>query len=194
MFKRKFNKGEYEYPGYEKKRVIIRTIAYFAISAAVFLLGWISTGTRNNLLTIVAVLGLLPSSKSLVAVIMYMRIPEFSREVYEEITSHAGTVDIIYSMYLTSYKLNFAINCLAAYGGKAASGGVLIGFTQFEACDAAACEKHIKDMLNQNSIKGVTVKVFKEKQKFIDRLLQINSYEKSGKEGEILELMCDVSL
>lgn len=188
MFKRKFNKGEYGYPEYEKKRVIIRTIAYFAISAAVFALGWISTGTKNNLLTIVAVLGLLPSSKSLVAVIMYMRIPEFSHEIYEEIASHVGEVSVIYSMYLTSYKLNFAINCFAARGGN------LIGFTQFEWCDAQECEKHIKDMLNQNSIKGVTVKIFKEQNKFIERILQLGSLESSGNEKEMLELMGDISL
>lgn len=188
MFKRKFNKGEYGYPGYEKRRVIIRTTAYFAMSAAVFLLGWISTGTRNNLLTIVAVLGLLPASKSLVAVIMHMRIPEFSREIYEEIAACAGEVSAIYSMYLTSYRLNFAINCFAVRGNN------LIGFTQFATCDAQACENHIKDMLAQNSIKGATVKIFKEQRKFADRLLQLASLENSGKEREILELMCDISL
>lgn len=188
MLKRRFNKGDYGYPEYEKKRVIIRTIVYFAISLAVFALGWISAGTRSNLLTIVAVLGLLPASKSLVAVVMYVRIPKFSREIYEEIASRTGTLKAVYSMYLTSYKRNFAINCLAARDKN------LIGFTQFGECDAQACEAHIKDMLNQNSIKGITVKIFKEQHKFTDRLLQLESLEDCGKEEEMLELMRDISL
>lgn len=97
-------KGDYEYPPYETRRVIIRTAAYFLISIAVFLLGYFSTGQKENLLTIVAVLGMLPSSKSLVAIVMYLKIPKFSQDAYQEISKRAGKVPIIYSLYLTSYK------------------------------------------------------------------------------------------
>ena len=188
MDKQKRNKGEYAYPIYEKQRVILRTVIYFAISLAVFLLGYFSTGTKENLLTIVAVLGLLPSCKSLVSVIMYLRIPKFSHEIYEEVAKNAGTVKTIYSMYLTSYKLNFPINCFAVRGGN------LIGYTEFDTCDTDACEKHIKDIFNQNTIKGITVKVFKEQRKFMDRLSQLETLDKGGKEDEILTLLCDISL
>lgn len=188
MNKQKRNKGEYAYPKYERNRVIIRTIIYFAISLAVFILGYVSTKTKENLLTIVAVLGLLPSSKSLVSVIMYLRIPKFSREIYEEISGHVKTVKVIYSMYLTSYKMNFPISCFAVRGGN------LIGYTEFDTCDTEACEKHIKDLLNQNAIKGITVKIFREQKKFTDRLVQLEVLDISGKEEEILTLMCDISL
>ncbi len=188
MNRQKRNKGEYAYPAYEKKRVILRTVIYFAISLAVFLLGYLSTKTKENLLTIVAVLGLLPSCKSLVSVIMYLRIPRFSREIYEEIAKHAGTVRTIYSMYLTSYKLNFPISCFAVRGGN------LIGYTEFASCDTDACEKHIKDMFSQNAIKGITVKIFKEQRKFMDRLSQLEALDEGTKENEILTLLCDISL
>ena len=188
MNQQKRNKGEYAYPAYERRCAILRTVIYFAISLAVFLLGYFSTGTKENLLTIVAVLGLLPSCKSLVSVIMYLRIPKFSQEIYEEITKHTGTVKTIYSMYLTSYKLNFPISCFAVRGGN------LIGYTEFETCDTDACEKHIKEMLNQNAIKGITVKIFKEQKKFMDRISQLEALEQGSKEDEILTLLCDISL
>ena len=188
MDKQKRNKGEYGYPAYERKRVILRTVLYFGISLAVFILGYVSTKTKENLLTVVAVLGLLPSSKSLVSVIMYLRIPQFSHEIYEEIAKHTGTVKTIYSMYLTSYKLNFPISCFVVRGGN------LIGYTEFDTCDTDACEKHIKEMLSQNAIKGITVKIFKEQKKFMDRLSQLEQLEKGGKEDEILNLLCDISL
>lgn len=41
-------KGEFGYPPYERKRVIIRTAAYFLISIAVFLLGYFSTGQKET--------------------------------------------------------------------------------------------------------------------------------------------------
>lgn len=188
MNRQKRKKGEYGYPEDERKRVIIRTVIYFGISLAVFILGYVSTKTKENLLTIVAVLGLLPSSKSLVSVIMYLRIPKFSREIYEAISEYAKNVQVIYSMYLTSYKLNFPISCFAARGGN------LIGYTEFDTCDADACEKHIKELLNQNAIKNITVKIFKEQRKFTDRLSQLEALDESGKEDEILTLMCDISL
>ena len=50
MKKQKQQKGEYGYPPYERKRVVIRTAAYFLISIAVFLLGYFSTGKKENLL------------------------------------------------------------------------------------------------------------------------------------------------
>lgn len=188
MKKQKPNKGDYSYPVYARKRVIFCTILYFAISIAVFVTGWISTGTKENLLTIVAVLGLLPSSKSLVSVIMYLRIPAFSRTFYEAFSHHIKTVKAIYSMYLTSYKKNFAINCFAVRGAN------LVGFTEFDTCDTDACEKHIKEMLNQNALKGITVKIFRERQKFMDRTAQLEALEPNGKEDEILALLCDISL
>ena len=85
-------KGEFGYPPYERKRVVIRTAVYFLISISVFLLGYFSTGKTDNLLTIVAVLGMLPSSKSLVSVVMYFKIPKFSEKVYREISGQQGNV------------------------------------------------------------------------------------------------------
>ncbi len=181
-------KGDYGYPPYETKRVIIRTAVYFLISVAVFLLGYFSTGKKENLLTIVAVLGMLPSSKSLVSVVMYLKIPKFSQEIYQEISAREGIVPVVYSLYLTSYKKNFAVDCFAVRGGS------LIGYTSFQECDAAACEEHIKGILKQNSIKNMTVKIFHEKTRFLERLGQLQELDSNKKETEILTLLCDISL
>jgi hypothetical protein len=184
----KLAKGEFGYPVYERKVVIIRTAIYFIMSIAVFLLGYFSTGSRENLLTIVAVLGLLPSSKSLVSVIMYIRIPKFSKEHYREISKHEGNVPVIYSMYLTSYKLNFPINAFAVRGNN------IIGYTEFKTCNATACEEHIRDILNQNGIKNITIKIFSDQKRFIERLNQLQDLETGKKEGEILTILGDISL
>lgn len=190
MIRQKRKKGEFGYPVCERKFVILRTTIYFLISFAVFLLGYFSTGKKENLLTIVAVLGLLPSSKSLVSVIMYLRIPTFSEKIYQEISTEIKSVHAIYSMYLTSYKLNFPITCFAVRGNN------LIGYTEFQNCNSSACEEHIKDILRQNSKKNVTVKIFRcnEQKKFMDRINQLNELESSKDEEELLALMCDISL
>lgn len=182
------NKGEFGYPPYERKRVVLRTAAYFLISIAVFLLGYFSTGQKENLLTIVAVLGMLPASKSLVSVVMYFKIPKFSETDYQEISGQEGDVPMIYSLYMTSYRLNFPINCFAVRGNN------LIGYTEFPDCDRAACEEHIQGILKQNSIKNMTIKIFHEKARFIERLNQLQALEARKKDAEVLTLLCDISL
>lgn len=181
-------KGEYGYPLYERKRVIVRTAVYFLISIAVFLLGYFSTGQKENLLTVVAVLGMLPASKSLVSVVMYFKIPKFSETDYQEIAGLEGSVPVIYSLYLTSYRSNFPINCFAVRGNN------LIGYTEFPVCDASACEEHIQGILKQNSFKNVTIKIFHEKARFVERLAQLQALEPGKKESDILTLLCDISL
>ncbi len=184
----KYKKGEFRYPPYERKRVIIRTAVYFLISIAVFLLGYFSTGKKENLLTIVAVLGLLPSSKSLVSVVMYFKIPKFSETIYQEISGQESNVPVIYSMYLTSYRSNFPVNCFAVRGNN------LIGYTEFSGCDASACAEHIQGILKQNSIKNMTIKIFHEKSRFVERFAQLQELDPGKKDLEVLTLLCDISL
>lgn len=188
MKTQKLKKGEFGYPAYQTRLVILRTILYFLLAMAVFLLGYFSTKTKENLLTVVAVCGLLPACKSLVSAIIYLRIPKFSNEIYQSLAQKAGTVSVLYSMYLTSYKLNFPISCFGVRGNH------LIGYTEFSNCEAASCEEHIKDILKQNDLKNITVKIFKEQKKFEDRLQQLQDIEPGKKEEAILALLCDISL
>ena len=66
-------KAERGKPGYInslKKKYLVISIVEFAIVAAVFVLGYLQTGSRLNLLTVVAILGCLPASKNLVEFIV----------------------------------------------------------------------------------------------------------------------------
>ena len=73
---KKTENGTPGYLSYKKRIEIIRTIIYFGIVAAIFLLGYFQTKTRLNLFTLAAVLGCQPASKALVGVIV--RLPSRS--------------------------------------------------------------------------------------------------------------------
>ncbi|MBQ6787815.1 MAG: hypothetical protein IJO85_08840 [Lachnospiraceae bacterium] len=186
----KILKGEPEYLNQQKKVVLIRTIIFFAISLAVFLIGYWSTKTKANLLSVVAVFGLLPSSKSLVSFIMYARTPKYSETVLQDIQNAAGEVPALYHMYLTSYKENYPLNCIAIRGNN------IMGYSEFDSCNATACEEHIKLIASQNSLKNLNIKIFKgsELKKYEERLHQLQNAEVSKKESQLLELMKDISL
>lgn len=186
----KIQKGDPTYLQYQKKNVLIRTIIFFAISLGVFLLGYLSTKTKANLLTIVAVFGMLPSSKSLVSYIMYARTPKYNENIIENVQNVIGDVPVLYNLYLTSYKTNFPLNCIAIRGNN------IMGYTEFETCDTAACEEHIQLIAAQNGMKNLNIKIFKgsESKKFVERLCQLQTHEAGKKESELLELIKDISL
>ncbi len=186
----KISKGEPDYLQQQKKVVLIRTIIYFAISLAVYGLGYWSAKTNANLLTVVAVLGLLPASKSAVSLIMYLRTPKYSDEVLQTIKAAAGELPALYHLYLTSYKQNFPLNSVVIRGNN------VMGYTEFASCDVNACEEHIRLLAIQNGFKSLNVKIFKgnELKKFEERLHQLQSAEAGKREEELLALMTDISL
>ena len=65
---KKTEKGMPGYLNYKRKIEIIRTLAYFGIVIAILLLGYFQTGTKLNLLTVVAIVGCLPSKTDLLTV------------------------------------------------------------------------------------------------------------------------------
>ena len=201
--KNKPQKGTYGYLLKQRKRVLIKTIIFFSISLLVFLAGYITTGSNQNYLTIVAVLGCLPASKSAVNTIMLYRYHGCSAADQKRIRSHIGDLNELYDLVFTSYEKNFEIHHMAL------KNSVLIGYSANEKCDAAACEKHLRLILAQNGLK-VSVKIFKDPGKYTNRLDQLVSADMQADRGsqaeentqannsqyeeQILHVLCAISL
>lgn len=165
----KIPKGEKGYLEYQKKNTICRTVILFALSLAIFFTGLISTGQKENLLTIVAVLGCLPASRSAVNMIMVLRFKGMKDADFFKIKPHVGTCAALCDMVFTSYEKNYEIHHMAFKGNS------LIGFTANPDCDAKKCEKHLHDLCAQNNLGDVEIKIFKELPKYINRLDQLQS-------------------
>ena len=93
---KKVEKGKPGYLNYKKKAEILRTVIYFAIVAAIFLLGYTQTHTRLNLMTVVAVLGCLPASKALVGVIARFPYPSIDPDRAKEIAKISRHLTVCY--------------------------------------------------------------------------------------------------
>lgn len=163
----KKKKGEKGYLDYQKRVTVIRTAVLFLLSLAIFFIGFFSTGKKENLLTIVAVLGCLPASRSAVNMIMVLRYHGICEGDYEKIRPHAGRCSTLSDLVFTSYEKNFEIHHMAFKGNS------LIGYTANEGCDAKACEKHLHGMCAQNSLSDVEIKIFRDLPKYLNRLDQL---------------------
>ena len=183
-------KGTYGYITKKRTQVLIMTLIMFAVSAALFIAGYVTTGSNQNLLTIVAVLGCLPASKSLVSFIMYFKASGCSENAKERILPAEGELLGMYDMYFTSYKMNFPISHMVVEGKN------ICGVTE-KSFDTKACEEHLETLLKQSGYKDLTVKIFTDINKYIDRLGQLNNIDRektTRRDDEIRTVLYDISL
>ena len=169
--------------GYIKRKhilEIIKTVLYFAVSLSLYIAGVKATGSNKNLLTIVAVLGCLPASKSAVSMIMFLRFKGCSYAVYDNLNHY---------FIFISYDKNYEIDQMAV------SDKVICAYSEKKTLDERACEKHLSDMLVQNGFKNITVKIFKDISKYQKRLEQLDESAELGKISDAVRtLMLEISL
>ena len=173
---KKAAKGTPGYLDYKKKVEIIRTVIYFGIVAAIFFLGYFQTGTRLNLLTVVAILGCLPSAKALVGVIARFPYPSIDRKKAEEIDAKTGHLTVCYDMVITSREKIMPVDCIVI------SGYNIFGYTHYEKVDVNELARHIKSILAQNQITGLTVKILNQYKPFLARAEGLNNIAAVEKE------------
>ncbi len=167
--KKRIYKGCYGYIDYQKKYTILRTLLFFAISIAVYAMGYYLTGSSKNLLTVVAVLGCLPSCKSAVNAIMFIRATGCGQAAHDKINQYDDKLTGFYDMYFTSYQKNYPISHMVL------KGNIICAYTESEKCDCSEGEKHIEQMLKQDGHKNMTVKIFNRLDKYVDRLSQLEA-------------------
>lgn len=183
-------KGTYGYIENHKAYAAIRTLIYFLLCIGLYVMGYVTTGSNKNLLTVVAILGCLPACKSLVNLIMFLKAKGCSQELMQRVREYDADLTTLYDFYFTTYQKNFAISHMVL------KGNVLCGISESSKCDVNEAEKHLEQMLAQEGIKNVTVKIFSNADKYIDRLSQIKSLETEehkNREG-IINLLYSISL
>lgn len=164
-------KGTYGYIENHKAYAAIRTLIYFLLCIGLYVMGYVTTGSNKNLLTVVAILGCLPACKSLVNLIMFLKAKGCSQELMQRVREYDADLTTLYDLYFTTYQKNFAISHMVL------KGNVLCGISESSKCDVNEAEKHLEQMLTQEGIKNITVKIFSNGNKYIDRLSQLRSLE-----------------
>lgn len=183
-------KGSFGYIQNRKRFTAVRTVLYFALSISLYVAGYVTTGSNKNLLTIVAVLGCLPSCKSAVNFIIFLRAKGCSQELRDAVKKFDTELTSFYDLYFTSYQKNYQVSHMVL------KENVLCGITESEKCDVNEAQKHLEQMLLQEGIKNMTVKIFSDRRKYIDRLSQLTELEteENKNRDEIVNLLYSISL
>lgn len=182
-------KGTVHYVSTQRTYALIRTILYFGISLSLFAAGYFSTGSKVNLLSIVAVLGCLPASKSAVNYIMFLRYKSLSDASWQKILPRTEGLNSLNDMVFTTYSASFVVGHLVIRDNT------VCGFSEDPAFAEKEFQTFIQEVFKADSIKNVSVKVFTALDKYLDRIDQLGQLESNGQlEAQIAETLKSVVL
>ena len=190
----KISRGDAGYISNKKKRVIIKTILEFAIVAALVALGYFQTGSKLNMLTLVAVLGCLPASKSLVEVITIFPHKSIDANIANEIAEKSNLLTTSFDMVLTTN------DCVMPIDSVVISNNTICGYTSSAKVDTVFAAKHIKQMMYASRFTDVSVKIFDNYTQFLTRAEGMNNIAAIDKndtkkhEAALKNLILNISL
>lgn len=164
-------KGTKNYINTQKKYEFIRTFIYFFIPISLFIAGYITTKTKVNLLTIVAVVGLLPASKSLVGLIMFLRFHSLKEENAQRIEAVKHELPQLYDMVFTTYDKTHVVSHMVI------AGNTVCGFSEDKNFKEKEFNTHIQNVLKTDGYKNISVKIFTDINKYTERLEQLKDLE-----------------
>lgn len=185
--------------GYLKKQAVkqgLLALSMLAVCATVFLIGYFWLTQYATILTVIAVLGMLPVAKMIVSMILFMKAEKFScsKELYEKLVEVAKDKkdELLcgFDFYLTSYDKNFPLSVALVRKGS------LIAYTPWEKCDCNKCKEHFEAYMKKNGISGINVKIFAEENKFVERFTQLceENMESNENEKALYRLLLNLSI
>ncbi len=164
----KIKKGEYGYVRSQKLFRLWRTLGFFAIPAAVFIIGLVlNQGDRMNIYSIIAAVGCIPGCISAVTMItMWLRKP-MSEELYQEIQEICGIQTMAYELYVTTQEVSLFLDAVLF------SGDTVTAYCDrtVKKADVSAISAHLRKAL-QNEKYDANLKILDQtaKKQFLDRI------------------------
>ena len=168
----KASKGQFGYFRYERIRRLIITIITVLLPATIFVAGIIAYGTEKNLLTVMALVLVIPFAMAFVSLIMVCTHSSIPEDVHREIEEHAGSLTMAYELYVTHETASTMVDAFAICGNT------VVGLVTEKKGDPKFTADYIKKVLRSNGI-GANVSLMTDRKHFLERLDSMNEHEES---------------
>lgn len=168
-------KGEWGYIDYQRKRVMLITLVLYVCAIGMYLLGYLTLHTNKSIWSVLAILAVLPASKSMVNLIMFLRFRSLDKEDYLKYADAVRDAPAIYEAPFTTYEKTFYIESLACinntvsvcYLGKPSK-------KNDHNSDMKMLNDHLINVLKNDGFKDCTVKIFDSQKGYCERLNGMN--------------------
>ncbi len=171
----KKTKGEWGYINYQRKRVLLITLVLYVCAVGMYLLGYFTLHTNKSIWSILAILAVLPASKSMVNLIMFLRFKSLDKGDHDEYTRANKDAPALYEAPFTTYEKTFftdSIICMNKAVTVCYLGSPSKNVSHDK--DIKMLSDHIINVLKNDGITDCTVKIYDSKKGYCDRAVQQN--------------------
>ena len=170
-------KGDYGYYAYEKKRRVAVVAFLFGLCLLIFFTGFFMTGTRTNLFTLIAILGVLPAAKWAVQMIMILLQKPIDPKIVEMTEEIAGELTHGYELCVTAYEGRLSLDAVVVCGNNIAA------YSSAEKGKFEFMETHVRKILHGNGLGNPTFKIFRKLEQYQERIRQLAENPQKYREG-----------
>jgi hypothetical protein len=180
MVVEKCNSG---YINNRKKISFLWLLFYIVIAAAIFLVGYLWTQTRANVLTVMAVLMVLPAAKRIVNLIVMLPRKSVEKSRYEEMKKQVGTGVLLADYVFTSTEKIMHLDFVVIKDGN------VLAVTAPSKQDSEYMKKYLADSVHK-AASGYVVKVFDSDEQLLKQLSGMRRIEGAKeKEEKVVEYL-----
>lgn len=187
----KKEKGAYLYIKYKRIVESIKTFFMFGCCIGIYFLGLYVLKTNKSIWTIIAVLGVLPSAKSAVNMIMFFRYNSLKDDEYTKIKESVKNIPTLYEMVFTTSEKSYYMNALSC------SNSTIIAYSNENEKKRKELSEHILTCINREELKGYTLKIYGDIDSYLARVKEMNdklSIEDDNSYERLFALLEAVSL
>lgn len=189
MKKHIVSKGNFGYIKNKRFLSTAWTILLFVIALSLYFAGYAATGSNKNILTLVAVFGILPASKSAVTAFMYWKAKPCEEEIKEKYQKMLLSCNGCYDFVFTTYEKAYNVPCLAIKSGN------VCGLSFDKKMEFKKLQEHLESCLKKEGY-SANIVIFDKEEAFAKRLKQMTGLEEKEKnyDSEIKRIFFEISL
>lgn len=135
-------------------------LAIFAFIILLVVYGYIHTGSRKNIFTIMAILSVLPFAKMCSILTTLLPYPSIPHTQADELKTISGELEVLYDIVYSTEKTVYPIDCIVIEEGR------LLVYSPVRDKKASMLPKALKSLLNEKGYTGYTIKVISDYETF----------------------------
>lgn len=158
-----------------KKRVYetVKTIVLFAFAIGLYFIGYVTLHTNKSLWSILAVLSILPASKSAVNMIMFYKFSSTDAEEHDMIEAKRGKIPVVYDLIFTTQETSYLVKSAACYDSTVI---LLIDDKTKKLQESMNNLKvHLQASFERDNLKDYSIKIYSKIDDYCLRISEMNS-------------------
>lgn len=156
-------KGQFGYLSAQKKRNLIIMVIAFALVIACFIIGLVIFKDKNNILTVVSIVLVLPAAKFAVAYFILVPHTAAQRQLKEAVEKISGSLIVLYDLVLSNKVSPIGTQVVAI------TDTLIIALTNEMKADKKLFENSVKEFMQVDGC-TVTVKLYTDEKSFLAKL------------------------